>query len=278
MKLRNNLGLSCVFLLTLTLSAIKASASGISDGFDLSTTEPGAFVDLSGNGLGMIELVGVPLEHPDDLGTTDTIIHRTNSSSINEGGVGFADIEVVVLHLRSKYPVDLSLLFPPGGIFHGEMADLHTIINKGGLIPGLPDTTDSVLMNHPSIGRMRIRHENPDPDAGTFDACYGEPNEVDHPTCDMELGVAGGGVFAHAIFTVVGGDPSKPVDILLMLPHPTPKIALSTTNAMWSHVPKPGGIPQAFPAGQFFVEDFGMHTGPHPVEPSPVELRSFTIE
>ncbi len=297
MKKKSMLRFLGLTLLTLTLSAaVLVSAAPISPGFDLWwTTSPGA-LDLSGLGLGMVDLKRILLDPGGGLGLdiTDTIVLRKQGiSPLNQGDTGTVDIELVALHLQSVNPVDLT---PLGGPFVGVFADLHVTVNKeievipdpGGNDDGICDGGETCMPAagslpvldalDPSIGRMEIRHEDPDPfGGGTFDLCLGEVS--DGPACGAcgTLGVGGGGVFADAIFTNVGGDPADPLDRLLNLP--APRIALANLDGQWGHagfLPYP--IPPLFPAGDFFPLGFGMSQCGQDLFPAPVELLSFTIE
>ena len=122
----------------------------------------------------------------------------------------------------SVSPVDLSDL---GGPFVGVFSDAFFTINKGGIIIGLaqPDALN------PSIGQMEIIHTNPL--GGTFESCLG--NLADSAGVCSTLGVAGGGVYANAIFTVVAGDPNNPLDVFFSAA--APRLAVSGLNGLWDH-------------------------------------------
>ncbi len=75
---------------------------------------------------------------------------------------------------------------------------------------------------------MKVNHTVAD--GGDFDSCYG--TTLDPGTC-ATLGVAGGGVFADSIFTVVGGDPNNALDVLFS--PAANRITLSGTGNKWSH-------------------------------------------
>jgi uncharacterized repeat protein (TIGR01451 family) len=246
--------------------------TAIGPGFDLFVTEPGTSVDLTGVGLGVVPLEGVPLP---GFTTTDTIVERIQGSGSPFDPPGDSvkiDIELVALHLQSVSPVDLT---PLGGPFVGVFADLHTTINEGNIIPGLPQP-DAIA---PSIGEMEIRHDlGPgagDDFGGTFDSCFGTSGEAGHPGC-TSIGVAGGGVFADAIFTLPGGDPANPLDVLHSAA--APPIKLSSDGGTWLHVPPPGNArPPSFPAGDFYVVTI-PHVGPHPVKPADGEEAATIVD
>jgi hypothetical protein len=83
---------------------------------------------------------------------------------------------------------------------------------------------------NPSIGQMEIFHT--DLFGGTFESCLG--NLADPAGVFGTLGVAGGGVYADAIFTVVGGDPSNPLDVLFSAP--APRLAVcGASRGRWGH-------------------------------------------
>ena len=140
---------------------------------------------------------GVPLD-PVNLGNTDTIIERTQGTGSPfepPSDIDVIDIEIVALHLTSTAPVDLT---PLGGPFVGVSADLHTTINRGGVIPGLPQP-DALNL---SLGLMNVFHTVLN--GGFFDACWG--NVAQCTAFGLGgLGQAGGGIFADAGRRHVGG-------------------------------------------------------------------------
>ncbi len=217
------------------------------------------------------------------LGNTDTIVLRKDGIGPfgPPSGTGTIDIELVALSLVSVNPVDLT---PLGGPFIGVFADLHVTINKetedigaaGGNDDGVCDggetcTTVAGIAQpdalSPSIGQMKVNHTVTD--GGDFDSCYG--TTLDPGSCST-LGVTGGGVFADSIFTVVGGDPNIPLDVLIN--QPADRITLSGAGNPWSHTAPPFTPPDPiYPSGGFFPgvapgtggTAVGItHTGPHP--------------
>jgi hypothetical protein len=220
-----------------------AGATAIGPGFDLFVTDPGAQVDLTGFGLGIILVQGVPL----DPSGADTIVRRLDGINpfIPPAGSDTIDIELVALQLRSVDPVDLT---PLGGPFIGVFADLWATINTIGL-PNVP-VYDAL---QPSIGQMQIDHTIAS--GGTFQSCLGAT--TDPVGVCGSLGVPGGGVYADGIFAVLGGDPNNPLDVILNIP--APRVAVSATSGTWSH----DGSPD-----DFRVESI-VHEGPHPVSPVP---------
>lgn len=229
----SGVALVCALALGITVgSGHPASATPIGPGTDLFITVPGdpavpgvgTEVDLSFllPSVGVIPLEGVPI-----LGQFDTIIER--QQGIDPFNVcptppcsDTIDIELVALSLTSIDPVDLSDL---GGPFLGVFSDVFFTINKGGAILGLPQP--DVL--NPSIGQMTIVHDNVL--GGTFESCFGNLGDP-AGVCGL-LGVAGGGVYADAIFTVVGGDPSNPLDVFFSAA--APRIAVSGIDGVWVH-------------------------------------------
>jgi len=231
-----------------SLLTTTTSASPIGPGFDLFTSNDalgnslGAAVDLGALGLGIVDLRGVrfpfpPFPFPDPfpdpfLFPVDTIVERLGNIDPFDppGGVGTVDIEIVALHLVSVAPIDLT---PLGGPFTGLDADLHTIINKDGIIPGLPQPDPLP----PSIGKMEIRHEfgplPTDDFGGTFDSIFGSPGDLNVPLDLQGLLVPGGGVTADAIFTIVGGDPANPLDVLFSAV--APRLTIWSEDSTWRH-------------------------------------------
>ena len=209
----------------LVAASAVANASAILPGDDRFATLPDTSVDLSFllPSVGVIDLEGVPF-----LGDgTDTIVQRLQG--IDPFNICPAppctdtiDIEIVALSLMSVSPVDLSDL---GGPFVGVFSDAFFTINKGGIIIGLaqPDALN------PSIGQMEIIHTNPL--GGTFESCLG--NLADSAGVCSTLGVAGGGVYTNAIFTVVAGDPNNPLDVFFSAA--APRLAVSGLNGLWEH-------------------------------------------
>ncbi len=268
---------SAAVFLAAAFAAPPAQANGAAPtpGFDGFTTpnDGTTTVDLSGFGLGNIPLEGVPLHN--GAGDADTVVARKQDGP-GDGATSTIDIELVALHLMSISPVDLTPLAGP------PMSDLHITIDASdrfftGTTPA-PDGTGlgPSWFNLPvpdaplplSIGRITITHDDP---VKTFTSCFGEvaPCALE-AACNTPEGVAGGGIFADAIFTVVGGDPSVPGDVLLSMA--APPIILASVGD-WTHL-EPG---EPFPSGNFSVTDIG-HCGPHPPEPRilAVELGSFT--
>ena len=267
-----------VLLCVIAGPQILADGAAPTAGFDgFETPDDGSTtVDLSAFGLpASIPLKGVPLHG--GAGNADTIVARTQTGPA-DGATSTIDIELVALHLVSSAPVDLT---PLGGPFVGVLSDLHITIDASDRFftagAPFPDGTgagpsvfnlpvpDAPLP--PSIGRMRIDHDNPDK---TFSSCFGEVAAcAAEPACITPPGIAGGGIFADAIFTTVGGDPSDPMDVHLSMP--APAILLASTGE-WIHF-EPGGM---FPSGDFSVDDI-LHCGPHPpiVVILAVELNAF---
>jgi hypothetical protein len=133
-----------VFLFLAALLLAWAPLSfGQSAGFDLLQTAPGAKVDLTKMGLGVVPLKGVPIEAC--TGNTDTIMRRTKDSPPAGGTV---PLEVYAVFMKSTHPIK----------FKGQSADVYvTINNSGGTISTTvvpqPDTLS------PSAGTMDV-HKN----------------------------------------------------------------------------------------------------------------------
>ena len=257
----SGVALACALALGIAVgSGHPASATPIGPGTDLFITVPGnpavpgvgTEVDLSFllPSVGVIALQGVPI-----LGQFDTIIERQQgidplNDCPNPPCSDTIDIELVALSLVSVSPVDLSDL---GGPFLGVFSDVFFTINKGGAIFGLPQPDVLDL----SIGRMEIIHT--DPLGGTFTSCLGNP--ADPAGVCVVLGVAGGGVYADAIFTVPGGDPSNPLDVFFSAA--APRLAVSGLNGLWEH----NGVGDDFRANQ--VQDTCNFPPCHLVTPVP---------
>ncbi len=222
------------------LTPAPASASPIAPGFDLFTSNDvlgnslGASVDLGSLGLGVVGLEGLPFPFPPIPlpFPVDTIVERLGGIGPFDppGGFQTVDIEIVALSLISTDPIDLA---PLGGPFIWVFADLFTVINKDGIIPGLPQFD----LLPPSIGKMEIRHEfGPLPSddfGGTFDSIFGSPGDLNVPLGLQGLLTPSGGVTADAIFTVVGGDPASPADVLFTAV--APRLTIWSQGSTWEH-------------------------------------------
>lgn len=275
------------------LAAGAAQAAPLGPGFDLWETGDGTFVDLSNVSLGPfgpfdlgdhIDLRSDPFDGL-TLGTTDTIVWRGAPSGVS--GIGdsdIIDIELVALSLVSTAPVSLAplaALLPPGA---PSSADLHIIVNNdiedivapGGNDDGRCDageacksavafvpSTESGLAN--SIGQMEIRVDASDAGSlsGDFDSCFGEASDTSGVCDDTPLGVSGGGVFAMAIFTTVGGDVNNPDDILFQTP--APRQVIASAGTLWSQIaPVPDFHSAMLPSGNFYVPEISHIDSPHP--------------
>ena len=272
-----------IFLLGILVSALavlftsitppSASASALSEGFDFFQTTAPTSVDLTGFGLGIVPLEGNPIGG--SFGNTDTIVLRKDPIDplSPPSDMGTIDIELVALSLVSVNPVDLT---PLGGPFIGVFSDLHITINKasedisaaGGNDDGVCDGGETCVTVPgiaqpdalaPSIGQMKVNHTTTA--GGDLESCFGTTSD---PGNCATLGVVGGGVFSDSIFTVVGGDPNNPLDVLFSVV--ADRITLSGTGD-WQHA-SPVGYPvvAAYQNGGFFVTSI-THTGPHAVVP-----------
>ena len=139
------------FLLGLALlgSPVPASSAPIALGFDLfHVIEGSTSIDLSSvfPGAGIVFSNGVNFL---GLGNASTGLQRTQPlPPLSIGQTVNVAIEFVVEHSLSVNPVDRA----PFGLGTG-LADFHTIINRGGILPYLPNTDGLVS---PSVGSMTI--------------------------------------------------------------------------------------------------------------------------
>jgi hypothetical protein len=130
-----------VLIIVSSMAVCSPVAFSQSAGFDLLQTAPGAKVDLTTMGLGVVPLKGVAIEAC--TGNTDTIMHRVKD--VPAGG-GALPLEVYALYMKSRAPIT----------FKGQRADVYvTLNNSGGAI------SQSVLPQpdslSPSIGTMEVR-------------------------------------------------------------------------------------------------------------------------
>ena len=272
-------------LIGLAVPAV-ASAAPILPGFDgfVTPASAGAFVDLTGFGLGVVPVEGVPLVFNGNEMNVDTIVARLEDGPLHDDN-GIIDIELGALSLVSVAPVNLT---PLGGPFVGIFSDLHVTIDRGanfwtGLNP-FPDGTgagpspfdlpfNTFLQR--SKGLMNIHHPLNFHAGGTFDACFGNATQCTN-LGQPGLGQLGGGIFASAFFTVPGSV-IGPLNTFLNLA--APQINLAATGN-FLHIPIGG----AFPSGNFVVNSIA-HTGPHPTntvspitpEPSTAMLLGFGL-
>jgi len=129
--LRKRISTLFVLSVVLLLSALPLMAQNA--GYDLLSTGSGAYVDLSNLGLGKVNLQGQSWDG--SLGSTDTIMHRTQNVS---GGNGSTPVEVTALFLKSISSVT----------YQGQPVDVYvTVNNSGGTISTStipqPDATSS---------------------------------------------------------------------------------------------------------------------------------------
>src|SRR5579864_9416759 len=96
------------------LCAMPLSAQ--SAGYDLLQTGSGASVDLSSVGLGTVPLQGVSIQS--DLGSTDTIMHRTQDVI----GGGTTPVNVTALFMKST----------SSKTFQGQQVDVYVTLNNSG--------------------------------------------------------------------------------------------------------------------------------------------------
>jgi hypothetical protein len=140
-KLRLTLVVSfAVLVCTLPLGAQTA-------GYDLLQTGSGASIDLSSVGLGTVPLQGVPIES--DLGSTDTIMHRTQDIV----GGGTTPVNVTALFMKSTSSVT----------FSGQRVDVYVTLNNsaGAISTSVLPQPDTLTA---SSGSLTARTD------GTFDS------------------------------------------------------------------------------------------------------------
>ena len=245
-------GVLSVLVLGALSAGVARANEGVSAGFDFLQTLPGTEVDLSGLGLGLVQLESFPFD--ESIGEADTVVQRLAPVPIVGGTI---PIEIVALSLKSVAPVDLT---PLGGPFIGVFSDLYTTVDSLGH-PNIP-VYDPLI---PSQGQMEIQHGTPE--GGSFDSCFGDL--ADPGTCNF-LGVPGGGVYADLIFTIVGGDPSNLLDVILTTP--AQRIALFTSGSTWVHNDQPP-VGRGCPRVGFFGSPncswkitLILENGPHPVK------------
>ena len=141
-KLRLSLVVSFAVLLVCAMPLSAQTA-----GYDLLQTGSGASIDLSSVGLGTVPLQGVSIQS--DLGSTDTIMHRTQDVV----GGGTTPVNVTALFMKST----------SSKTFQGQQVDVYvTLNNSGGAI------STSVLPQPDSLsastGSVTVRTD------GTFDS------------------------------------------------------------------------------------------------------------
>ncbi len=232
----------CALLVGLTFGAGNVLADNIDAGFDLLTTVIVGqipFVEIPN--LGVVPLKGCSFNPGDNI---DTIVHRLQGIApfdlFDEQTI---QIELVTLCLKSAQPVEL-----PGGI----LADLFVTVNRR-IPPNFPFGFAGLPLTSParprSLGTMTIRHSVPT--GGSFDSFFD--------------------VFADLTFTIPGGSPTTPADVLLRLD--ADKVTQQSIGQQWSHI-RPPNYPtdkeRLLPAGNLFacvifgVRDTCHHNGPHP--------------
>jgi hypothetical protein len=229
-----NRSLVCVFSVAIAWAASNSTATAgpINPGFDLFATDsPGTSATFTSPPFGVVNFVGVPLEP--GLGNTDTIIQRTGPT-IPSGGTGTFNIELVSLFLMSTAPVNIG----------GNFFDLYAVINKNGLIPGLPQPDPLP----PSIGTLTIQTNSGA--GGTFNSFFD--------------------VFVDIELTLPGHDPRTPGNIVQSMPSSDEGPFQATGT--WSQTAPPG-YPNnpSFPSGGFYVGGRLVEMGPmamHTVDPA----------
>ena len=129
-------GFMATMLIVLTASVVVGQVPA---GFDLLTTQPGAFFDLDGpGGFPAVDMIGVSLGTYDfgagavGVNTTDTIVERLTPAS--GPGIDTIPIEMVSLQLVSTAPIPLAPLGGAGSDFIG--ATLSSDRGRDGGDPG----------------------------------------------------------------------------------------------------------------------------------------------
>ena len=229
--------------MVLTHGVVPPASAQIDPGFDLLNVIDGSTsIDLGAvfPGAGLVFSDGVPFP---GLGNFTTGAERTQGlPTFNVGDTGVVTMEWFAEHSKSVTPVDRSLF----GLGPG-LADFHTVINRGGQFPHLPNTDGMVT---PSIGSMSISRTGVN--GGTF-----ELNLDINPLI---------------VFTTVGGsvtDLNGP-DVLLVLDGSGLLNPVGSLNGLWSSSPPPDPIANAaFPTGGFYAS-----VDPNTLAPSPTDLTS----
>ena len=207
-----------------------AEATTFGPGFDLFSTTPGSFVDLTlptGGVVGVVPLEGNPIT---GLGNTDTIVERLNGS-----GVPFApsadavviDIELVALSLKSADPIDINGTLFDMFIFSGD------------------------LMGQPSnpVGTMQVDHS--------------ESNGGMFMLLDLVINY-------QVLFFEVGGLPLAPPDISINGVVTFPDLDFRPIVGPWCHDPAPmDAHTAALPANGFYAGVQCPGTTP-PVKSEPI--------
>jgi hypothetical protein len=224
-------------LLGLGIGCQSMFATNIVVGFDLLTTAPGAFLDATGFGLGIIPLVGVPL----GPGNTDTIIERDNGFNCAAPPClgNTVNTHVFALSLVSAAPVNIG----------GSFFDIYYEINdSAGEIPLSILPQPDVL--NPSTGTLTV--DELTASGGTFDSSL---------TIWADVIMADVGQGRNEPAALANGNCATPPCHFA-----APAISLSSTGGTWS---TSASVLDAhnltYPAGSFFIDSINQ-TGPLPVD------------
>ena len=136
--------------LLVVIGAVSGYATAQTAGYDLFQTASGTTIDLSGAGLGTVQLQGVPIQS--STGSADTIMNRTQNMP---SGGGSVNVNVNALFMQSTGHLT----------YKNQSIDVYvTINNSGGTIPTSVLPQPDALS--PSTGTVTIRTD------GTYDSSF----------------------------------------------------------------------------------------------------------
>lgn len=233
---------ACVAILVVLQFAFSLPVSAQGAGYDVFQTGSGASVDLSGAGLGVVSLQGVPIQN--STGNADTIMYRPQP--VPSGG-GTIPVNLYALFMKSQNPVT----------YNGQSADVYiTVNNSGGAISAstLPQP-DSLSA---STGTITVY-----PSTSTFDSTI-------TINADVILVTAGGSPSDST--AVLGHQPATPITLsqtgssYSTTPpsgYPlTDGTSASSSNGFAASTTTSSGLS----SGGFYPRP--MHNGSHPVVPA----------
>jgi hypothetical protein len=233
------------------LAALPASAQNLRAGLDLFTSQQGSAVDFSNNPLpsgffpgcglgynGSISLTGAPIAASQNLGKTDTIVSRLNSTVFNASGQGTAQLRITALCLKNNAWTD------PCGQTWKVAVRLASAAQP--------------------IGGMAILRTSAQ--GGTFGSSFSVLGEVSFTDGFTNLGPVADSILlktTSACWSYTPGTPSVTVTGPVTVDTDcdgTPETALpGTSNFHAGWCPGPSGPPTWTPV---------THDGPHPVGPA----------